>query len=91
MDTTDLEAEGATREQVFERMDAGQVTVGQGYADEAEIEVGDTLVLEGPSGTRRAEVAAIVETVFAGGPDGRACRSRRCARSSGSPPIRSSR
>ncbi len=67
VDTTDLEAEGATREQVFERMDSGQVTVGQGYADEAKIEVGDTLVLEGPSDTRRAEVAAIVETIFAGG------------------------
>src|SRR4029450_6148655 len=45
----------------------GAVTVGQGYADEAGIEVGDELVLEGPSGRRRAPVAAIVQTVFAGG------------------------
>ncbi len=41
--------------------------IGKGYADEAGIEVGDTMVLAGPSGTRDAKVAAIVETVFAGG------------------------
>ena len=45
VDTTELEAEGASREQVFASMEQGQVTVGQGYADEAKIEVGDTLVL----------------------------------------------
>ncbi len=67
VDTTDLDGDGASREQVYERIDSGQVTVGKGYADEDGIEVGDALVLEGPSDTRRARVAAIVETIFAGG------------------------
>jgi putative ABC transport system permease protein len=67
VDTTDLDGDGASREQVYERIGRGQVTVGKGYADEDGIEVGDTLVLEGPSDTRRARVAAIVETIFAGG------------------------
>jgi putative ABC transport system permease protein len=67
VDTTELDGDGASREQVFARMSRGAVTVGRGYADEAEIEVGDRLLLEGPSGRRRAPVAAIVETVFAGG------------------------
>jgi putative ABC transport system permease protein len=67
VDTTELDGAGASRQEVLRRMERGEVTVGQGYADEAGIEVGDTLVLEGPSGKRRARVAAIVETVFAGG------------------------
>ncbi len=67
VDTTELNANGASREQVFARMNRGAVTVGQGYADEAGIEVGDRLILEGPSGKRLAPVAAIVKTIFAGG------------------------
>ncbi|HZA59734.1 MAG TPA: ABC transporter permease, partial [Solirubrobacterales bacterium] len=67
VDTTDLDGDGASRELVYERIDRGQVTVGKGYADEDGIEVGDALVLEGPSDTRRVRVAAIVETIFAGG------------------------
>ncbi len=67
VDSTDFVSAAGDRDEVLELMGAGQVSVGQGYADEADIEVGDTLVLEGPSGSRRAEVAAIVETVFAGG------------------------
>ncbi len=67
VDATDLDGDGASRRQVYERIGRGQVTVGKGYADEDSIEVGDTLVLEGPSGSRRARVAAIVETIFAGG------------------------
>jgi putative ABC transport system permease protein len=66
VDTTDIQ--GAPREQVFRRMEAsGAVTVGKGYADEEDLEVGDTLRLEGPSGERRARVAGIVETVLFGG------------------------
>jgi len=67
VDTTDLDGDGASREQVYERIGKGQVTVGKGYAEEDGIEVGDTLILEGPSDTRDARVAAIVETIFAGG------------------------
>jgi putative ABC transport system permease protein len=67
VDATDLEAEGLSSAEVYKLLGKGQVTVGQGYADEDGIEVGDTLLLDGPSGTRRARVAALVETIFAGG------------------------
>ena len=65
VDTTDIE--GAPREEVFERMGEGEVTVGKGYADEEDLEVGDSLRLEGPSGEQKARVAGIVETVLFGG------------------------
>ena len=48
-------------------MSEGDVTVGKGFADEEDIEVGDTLQLEGPSDDRKARVAGIVETVLFGG------------------------
>ncbi|HET8976229.1 MAG TPA: FtsX-like permease family protein [Solirubrobacterales bacterium] len=67
VDTTDFDSGDASRAEVYGALGRGEVTVGRGYADEAGIEVGDTMVLEGPSGTRRARVAAIVDTVFAGG------------------------
>jgi putative ABC transport system permease protein len=68
VDATDFVESVGPREEVFDLLQReGQVTIGQGYADEAGIEVGDTMVLEGPSSTRRAKVAGIVETVFAGG------------------------
>ena len=67
VDATDLEAEGLSSAEVYRLLGKGQVTVGQGYADEDGIEVGDTLLLEGPSDTRKARVAALVETIFAGG------------------------
>lgn len=67
IDTTDFEAGGESREEFFARLDRGEVSVGRGYADEGDIEVGDTMVLEGPAGSREARVAGIVETVFAGG------------------------
>jgi len=65
VDTT--EVQGAPREQVFRRMANGGVTVGEGHADEEDIEVGDTLRLEGPSGERRAPVVGIVRTALFGG------------------------
>jgi putative ABC transport system permease protein len=65
VDTTEIE--GASREQVFRRMERGRVTVGKGFADEERVEVGDTIRLDGPSGERRARVAGIVETVVFGG------------------------
>ena len=65
VDTTDVQ--GAPRDQVFARIGRGEVTVGEGYADEEDIEPGDTLRLEGPSGERTARVVGIVETVLFGG------------------------
>ena len=65
VDTT--EVVGAPRDEVFRRMARGEVTVGEGYADEENIEPGDTLRLEGPSGERTARVVGIVETVLFGG------------------------
>jgi putative ABC transport system permease protein len=65
VDTTDVQ--GAPRDEVFRRMARGEVTVGEGYADEENIEVGDDLRLEGPSGERDARVVGIVETVLFGG------------------------
>jgi putative ABC transport system permease protein len=65
VDTTDIE--GASRDQVFARMQRGQVTIGEGHADETGLEVGDRITLHGPSGTRRTRVAGIVETVVFGG------------------------
>jgi putative ABC transport system permease protein len=65
VDTTDIE--GAPRDQVFERLERGWVTVGEGHADEQGLEVGDRLELDGPSGSRSARVAGIVETVVFGG------------------------
>jgi putative ABC transport system permease protein len=58
---------GAPREEVFDGLQRGEVTVGKGFADEEKIEVGDTLELDGPSGSERARVAGIVETVLFGG------------------------
>jgi putative ABC transport system permease protein len=65
VDTTDIE--GASREQAFNRLERGWVTVGNGYADEEGLEVGDRLELVGPSGSRTARVAGTVETVVFGG------------------------
>ncbi|MGH2989898.1 MAG: ABC transporter permease, partial [Solirubrobacterales bacterium] len=65
VDTTDIE--GAPREQAFDRVGRGGVTVGKGFADEEGLGVGDRLELDGPSGSRTARVAGIVETVIFGG------------------------
>ncbi len=67
IDTTEFEAGGDSREEFFARLDRGEVSVGRGYSDETGVEVGDTLVLDGPTGSREARVAGIIETVFAGG------------------------
>jgi putative ABC transport system permease protein len=65
VDTTDIE--GAPRDQVFERLERGWVTVGEGHADEQGLEVGERIELDGPSGSRSARVAGTVETVVFGG------------------------
>ncbi len=59
--------EDATREQAFAGLKKGGVTIGRGLADEYGIGVGDTLLLDGPAGKRRAPIVGIVRTVFAGG------------------------
>jgi putative ABC transport system permease protein len=43
------------------------VTLGKGWADETDLQVGDAITLHGPSGTRHARVAGIVKTVIFGG------------------------
>jgi putative ABC transport system permease protein len=63
----ETEIEGATREEAFARLERGQVTLGKGYAEEIDLEVGDRITLDGPSGTHRTRVAGIVETVIFGG------------------------
>ena len=45
VDTTDIE--GAPREEVFQRMTDGEVTVGKAYAEEKDLAVGDTLEARG--------------------------------------------
>ncbi len=67
VDSSDFDTGEASREQGFAKVARGGVSIGRGYADEAGIEVGDTMLLDGPSGSREAKVAGIVETVFAGG------------------------
>ena len=65
VDETDIE--GADREEAFRRLDDGEVTLGEGYADERGLGVGDELRLQGPSGSKRARIAGIVQTVIFGG------------------------
>jgi putative ABC transport system permease protein len=65
VDTTEIE--GASRGEVFGRIERGQVTIGEGHADETGLEPGDPITLDGPSSTRRTRVAGIVETVIFGG------------------------
>jgi putative ABC transport system permease protein len=67
VDETEIDGAGASREEVFDALERGEVTVGKGFADEEKIEVGETLELDGPSGSERAKVAGIVETVLFGG------------------------
>ena len=65
VDTTDIE--GASRAEAFDGVARGGVTVGKGFADEHDLEVGDRVRLQGPSGSRRARVSGLVETVVFGG------------------------
>ena len=67
LDTTEIDGGGAPREEVFDRLTAGEVTLGEGHADETGLEVGDRIELDGPSGSERTRVAGIVETVIFGG------------------------
>jgi putative ABC transport system permease protein len=63
----ETEIEGTSRALAFRRLDRGWVTVGEGWADETHLGVGDGITLHGPSGTRHTRVAGIVKTVVFGG------------------------
>jgi putative ABC transport system permease protein len=65
VDETDIE--GASRHEAFVGLEHGQVTLGKGHAEEIDLEVGDSITLDGPSGSLRTKVAGIVETVVFGG------------------------
>jgi putative ABC transport system permease protein len=66
VDETDIES-GGSRGEVFRRMERGQVTLGEGHADETGLGPGDPIRLDGPSGSERTRIAGVVETVFFGG------------------------
>ena len=59
--------EGATREEAMRGVAAGGVILGQPYADEVGVTVGDSIWLRGASGVRRAPVVAIADTLDASG------------------------
>lgn len=67
VDSSRIESDGLSRAQVFRRVAQGEVTIGKAYADEIGVGPGDELVLDGPSGQRRATIAATVDTIIAGG------------------------
>lgn len=63
----DTPTQGVSQDELFDRIGRGLASIGEGWADEQELETGDPIVLEGPAKTRRTEVAGIVEsTLFAG-------------------------
>lgn len=61
------EYEGASPERAMAGLAAGGAIVGKGYADDTGLGVGDTLVLKGASGTRRAPIVATLDTLEANG------------------------
>lgn len=61
------EYEGASAEQAMAGLAAGGVIVGKGYSDDTGLGVGDTLVLKGASGVRRAPIVARLDTFEANG------------------------
>lgn len=61
------EYEGASAEQAMAGLAAGGVIVGKGWSDDSGLGVGDTLVLKGASGVRRAPIVARLDTFEANG------------------------
>ncbi|HEX6152017.1 MAG TPA: FtsX-like permease family protein, partial [Solirubrobacterales bacterium] len=61
------EYEGASAEQAMAGLAAGGVIVGKGWSDDSGLGVGDTLVLKGAAGTRRAPIVARLDTFEANG------------------------
>lgn len=59
--------EGASTAEAMAGLEGGGIVVGKGYSDETGIGVGDEVLLEGASGTRRAPVVATVDTLEANG------------------------
>lgn len=60
-------AGGRSEEEVLRGLASGGVTVGEAVAREEGLTTGDTVLLRGPGGRRRAEVVGIVETSIFGG------------------------
>jgi putative ABC transport system permease protein len=58
---------GASTAAAMDGLAAGGVVVGQGHAEENGIEVGDTILLDGASESRRAAVVALLDTFEASG------------------------
>jgi putative ABC transport system permease protein len=63
----ETEIDGTSRSLAFRRLAHGWVTLGEGWADETHLRVGDQITLHGSSGTRHTRVAGIVKTVVFGG------------------------
>lgn len=61
------EYEGASREEALRGLDAGGVVPAKIFAKDNDLEVGDEVKLEGPTGVRQAPVVAIADTLDAGG------------------------
>jgi len=59
--------EGASTAEAMAGLRAGGAVVGRGFAEDAGLAVGDTLPLQGPSGSRRAPIVATVDTLEANG------------------------
>jgi putative ABC transport system permease protein len=54
---------GATRADAYRRLGLGGVILGANYAHKTHLEVGDTLMLRGPRGSREAPVVGITESL----------------------------
>ncbi len=67
VDSSQIDTGELTRAEAYARVGKGALTVGKGYAEEAGIEIGDEMLLEGASGAEPAPVVAIVDTILAGG------------------------
>lgn len=61
------EYEGASAKQAMAGLAAGGAIVGKGYSEDTGLGVGDTLILKGASGTRRAPIRARIDTLEANG------------------------
>ncbi len=66
-DVNNSTIEGASKDEVYRRVQKGEVTVGEGLAKARNYKVGGRIKLSGASGTRKARIAGIVKTAIFGG------------------------
>jgi putative ABC transport system permease protein len=59
--------EGATIAEAMSGLAKGGIAIGKGYSEDTGLGVGDTVALEGASGTRQAPVVAVIDTYEANG------------------------